>query len=349
MIYLGISEITDKVKKNIEECLKSGMIGSGNFVERFEKAVAKYVGVKHAIAVCNGSMADIVALAVLKTLHPDKTEVIVTALTFIAQTNAILINGLKPVFIDVKYNYHIDPIDVKNAITDKTLAVMPVHLLGKVNPDTDKIKKIADKNGICMLEDCCEAFGVKPKEIGTYSFYPSHTITTGEGGMIVTDNDEYAELARRIRNHGRIEGGVLNKFHFDTFGFNGKMSNLTAAIGSALVEKTDEIIRKRKDNVKEYNYLLNREWYAESPHCYPFMYDDGEKRDAMLLKLEKNGIEARKIFSCLPTQERVYQYMDFYEKGYFPIAEMIGEGGLYLPVHQGLTNKDIKKICEIIK
>ena len=331
MISLATATINKKVKANIKSCLDEGMIGGGRFIKEFEQKVADYVGVKHAIAVCNGSMADIVALAVLKHLYPNKTEVIVPALTFIAQINAVIINGLTPVFVDVGYDYQMK----EPKITDDTLCVMPANLLGKR----------CDVQGNIILEDSCEAFGFKPKDIGTYSFFPSHTITTGEGGMIVTDNDKYAELARIIKNHGRRGNNILDKFHFDMIGFNGKMSNISAAIGLGVMDNADEIIKKRKDNVVLMNELTGNDFYAESPHAYPILCDN---RDEVLLKFEKNKIEARKLFSCIPTQEKAYKYMG-YELRDFPVAEDIGNRGLFLPIHQNLTREDIKKISICLK
>ena len=331
MISLATTTINDKVRANVKSCLDEGMIGGGRFVKEFEEKTAKYVGVKHAIAVCNGSMADIIALAVLKYLYPDKKTVVVPALTFIAQTNAVLINRLTPVFVDVGEDYQMKQPD----ITHDVLCVMPANLLGKrCNVKADLI-----------LEDSCEAFGFKPRDIGTYSFYPSHTITTGEGGMIVTDNDKYAELARTIRNHGRKGDDILDLFHFDTQGFNGKMSNLSAAIGVAVIDEADKIIRKRKKNVALMNSYLKKDFYADSPHAYPVLCDN---RDEVLLRLEKNGIEARKLFSCLPTQEKVYRHMG-YDLGDFPVAEDIGNRGLFVPIHQNLNEKDIKKISDCIR
>ena len=331
MISLASIHINNKVRANIRACLNEKRIGQGRFIKEFEQKVADYVGVKHAIAVCNGSMADIVELAVLKHLYPNRTEVIVPALTFIAQVNAVIINGLTPVFVDVGNDYQMK----RPEITDNTLCVMPANLLGKK----------CDITGNVILEDSCEAFGIKPRDMGTYSFYPSHTITTGEGGMIVTDNDKYAELARIIKNHGRRGNDILNKFHFDIIGFNGKMSNISAAIGAAVMNDADDIIRKRKSNVALMNRLTGNEFYAESPHAYPILCDN---RDEMLLKLEKSGIEARKLFSCLPTQEKAYEYMG-YELGDFPMAEDIGNRGLFVPIHQNLNEEDIKKISMCVR
>ena len=356
-ISLATSKITQEIRDNVNKALDDNRIAQGEFNTLFESKVAKYMEVKHAIGVCNGSMADIISLAVLKSLRPDKTEVIVPALTFIAQTNAIIINGLKPVFVDVGEDYQINMNSVWNAITDKTLAVMVVHLLGR-DCQAERLATVLNygRPNIFIVEDCCEAYGgsVRDKkfgtfgDFGTFSFFPSHTITTGEGGMLITNDDNLADLARACRNHGRMPGvGILDMFHFPIFGFNGKMNNLSAAVGCAVVDTADKVIQTRKCNVALYNKLLQEDWYASSPHCYPVKYKTEKLRDETLLRLYENKIEARKLFSCLPVQERVYANLG-YKQGDFPIAEKIGKTHLFVPVHQDLTKSQIQRIVKYL-
>ncbi|MCH7535709.1 MAG: DegT/DnrJ/EryC1/StrS family aminotransferase [Bacteroidetes bacterium] len=353
MISLATSRINTQVRRNIEKCLDDNRIGQGEFIEKFEHKVATYMHAKHAIAVCNGSMADMVAVAALKACNPGKTEVIVPALTFIAHTNSVLINGLTPIFVDIKGDFQIDESRIQALITGNTLAIFPVHLLGKAC-DINKIKELADRYNIGLVEDCCEAFGGEDYtgkklgtfgDFGTFSFFPSHTITTGEGGMLITNDDKLAELARSIRNHGRTGDSVLGKFHFNHLGFNGKMSNLLAAIGCAVMDTPDQVIEKRKENVE---YLKTRipstgmgmgNWSATSPHCYP-MIASALNRDEILLKLQAKGVEARKLFSCLPTQEKAYEHLG-YSKTDFYIARMVGDYGYFIPIHQDLTKEDL--------
>lgn len=338
-ISLACSVVNDKVRENINTCLDENRLGQGRFIKEFEDKVAKFVGAKHAIAVSSGSMADIVALAVIKEQNPGKTEVIVPALTFIAHINAVIINGLTPVFVDIGQDLQVNPEEIKNKITDKTLAIFPVHLLGK-KCNIEEIKRVA--LSIPIIEDSCEGFGLfNQTDFATYSFFPSHTITTGEGGMIVTDNDNHAMWARKIMNHGRKSDHILQKFHFDCLGFNGKMSNILASIGCAVISGADDVIKARQKNVLHLNRLMKEKWFAESPHGYPIFYKDSEERDAKLLKLEANDVEARKIFSCIPTQE-LEQFGDY------PIAEDIGKRGLYVPIHQNLSKNDIEKIAFLL-
>lgn len=331
---------------NIMEALSKNQIGGGDFVKLFEEKVASFLGVKYAVAVTNGSMADIIALACLKHLYPKKTEVIVPALTFIAHTNSVLVNGLKPVFVDVDLNCQIDVEKIREKITDDTLCIFPANLLGK-ECDMEVIMSLAKEYNIPVIEDSCEAFGIAPKgDFATYSFYPSHTITTGEGGMIATNSKELYELAKKIRNHGRESDEILYKFHFDAIGFNGKMANIIAAIGCDSIDYASQAIKSRRLNVEALNGILGLNWHATSPHCYPMMYEDMIRRDMKLVELEDNGIEARKLFSCLPLEEC---YKDLGHKmGEFPVAEEIGRRGLFVPIHQDLSIDDINKISGVL-
>ena len=350
-ISLAHSQVSQQVRDNVNACLDDNRIGQGKFNVQFEQDCAKYLGVKHAISVSSGSMADIVALSALKAKYPLKTEVIVPAYTFVAQTNAVLINGLTPVFVDVREDYQLNIDELKDKITDKTLCLFAVHLFGK----SCNISRLL-KFGIPVIEDSCEAFGGDYEgkkfgtfgDFGTYSFFPSHTVTTGEGGMIVTNDDELANLARQISNHGRRSDNITEKFKFDVFGINGKMSNLLASIGCAILPTVDSVVARRRHNVELFNLHLANNWFASSPHCYPILCKNEKERDALLEKLWKNGVECRKAFSSLPTQELVYKHLK-YKLGEFPVAESFGRNALYVPVHQGLTEDNIKFICKLIK
>lgn len=347
MISLATSDINEEVRANVQACLDEGRIGSGRFVIEFEEKAQKLLQVKHAIAVCNGTMADMVAVASLRNIRPDRNEVIVPALTFIAHPNSVLINGLIPIFVDVRQDFQIDVETIEEKITPRTLAIFPVHLLGKC-ADMDKIVDIARKHDIFIIEDCCEAWGAKPDkfvgtygDFGTFSFFPSHTITTGEGGMVITNSDILAEYARKARNHGRRSQKVLETFHFDFIGFNGKMNNLSAAVGCGTIGSTEIVVEKRRKNIEIYNELLDTAWYADSPHCYPYGYASSQDRDKALLRLEKHDVEGRKLFSCIPR-------IEYKIPGSYPVADEIGEKWLFVPVHQNLSREDIVKVCSLL-
>jgi perosamine synthetase len=210
-----------------------------------------------------------------------------------------------------------------------------------------------------ILEDCCEAMGgcIHGKMMGTmgiagaFSMYPSHTITTGEGGLIITNDDQFYKIANSIHNHGKI----ANDFDFSYVGINAKMTNLQAAIGCAIFDSIDDVNHARMRNVDLYNENLGLEFFAEAPHCYPVIYPSRAGRDEALVILDGHGIEARKLMSCVPM-------LSFYaKKGYpleviekccdvesFPVAERLASCGLFLPVHQKLKWSDIDYVCEIL-
>ncbi len=311
--------------------------GSGiETVEEFEHLFSEFIWSKYAIAVSSGTMADTIALAVLKILNPDRNEVLVPALTFIAQPNSIIYNNLKPVFYDTEYR-----------VNDKTLAVFPVHLLG--------VPTHINEESIPVVEDACEALGSKWGkkycgtfgDMGTFSFYSSHTLSTGEGGMIVTDNGEYAQLARQLRNHGSCSSSsVLDKFHFDFLGFNGKMSVDAAKRGIAGMRTLHVVLKKRRWNYQVYDGE-EEEGVEVVPHGFPVFYKNEKERDAKMMFLASKGVDSRKLFSCIPIHEKPYAYLK-HKKGDFPISEKKAETGLYLPCHYLLTGLKIQWIKTLL-
>lgn len=311
--------------------IRMGQDSRYDVVEQFERELAEFFGVKHVIALSSGSMADIIALAVLKYKFPEKKKVLVPALTFIAQVNAVIHNGLEPVFYDLDGSTK-EPIEL-----NEILCYFPVHLLGKPVRWNDCPFPI--------VEDACEAFGSKLNgkyvgtlgDMGTFSFYSTHSISTGEGGCIVTNNDEYAVLAKKLRNHGSVSyDDPLQKFHFDMIGFNGKMPAVCAEEGLKQMKLVSDALRKRHDNfIAMDGQELEDEYIV--PHGFPAYY---ENRDEKMRELLEKGIDCRTIFSCIPTQEKAYEYLG-YKEGDFPMAEKVGRTGLYVPCHQNLTEAEV--------
>lgn len=346
-ISLASAHIPFKAYTNLFECLWSERIGRGKYVDRLEKMACDYFGSEHCIAVGNGTLADILVLAALKiyTNDPHKNQVIFPALTFVAHVNAALWAGLHPVFVDVNDDLQMNMDQAKEAINKNTLCVFPVHLIG-VECKTTKLR-------VPLLEDVCEAMGGKyakgQKFFGTkglastFSMYPSHTITTGEGGLILTDSEEFAKLIRSIHNHGKMEGS--NDFNFETIGINAKMTNLQAAVGCSIFDTIDEVNLKRKKNISIYNEILGLNFQASAPHCYPIIYTDKEKRDWSLECLGDWGIEARKLMSCIPNLPH-FKALGY--AGHNLNAQRLTDCGLFLPVHQKLTRSDIERICHVL-
>lgn len=344
MISLATSDINLKTWINVGDCLLSKRLGRGKYVDRFEKMAAEYFGSKHAIAVSNGTMADLLMLLTLKEIYPNKNEVILPALTFVAQANAVVMAGLKPVFVDVTEDFNMDWSKVNESL-EKTLCIFPVHLLGKYSG----MRKFFYSP---IIEDCCEAMGgaLGVKRFGTFglagafSMFPSHTITTGEGGFVITNNEEFNEITRSIMNHGKYRS---NDFDFKYFGINAKMTNLQAAVGCSLIEGIDKVNHKRMRHVDYYNFLLDNDFYSDAPHCYPIILGTREDRDAVLLALKNNGIEARKLMGCIPEYE--FYKKKFPNNGIFPVASRLANCGLFVPIHQNLKKEEIDKICSVIR
>lgn len=344
------------------EALESGIIGSGKYINEFEKEFANWLGVKHAIAVSSGTMADACALAAIKQLGGGgRDEIIVPALTFIAQINAIWYSHLKPVFIDVDKDFNIDVQKIEEKITNKTLAIMPTHLLGRP-AHMREIKALARWHNLFVIEDACEALGSRyyNAKVGTigdagcFSFYVSHSISTGEGGIVVTYNDKIADLVRSLRNHGRKSDACEEKFLFPHIGFSAKMNSMEAIIGLGIMPELSSYIESRHKNGLVMNNLVKNSWLREEdheyiiPHSYPIMVESHEKRQKLLVDLpQKYGIEVRQIFYSIPTQSEAYTFLG--EKlGSYPVAEDIGLRGLYVPCHQNVKHEELEYMARIL-
>ena len=363
MITLGTINISNKTKELIKKALEEGAIGQGKYIQEFEKRLADFFGVKHVIATANGTLADAVALAAVKYRdNLKRNEVIVPALTFIAQVNAIYYNQLKPVFVDVDYDYEINIEKIEEKINDKTLAIMPTHLLGRP-AKMDKIISLAKKYNLFVIEDACEAMGSKYQnkfcgtigDMGCFSFFVSHTITTGEGGAIFTNNDELAAMTYSLRNHGRKSDKPEEKFIFSRIGFSAKMNCLEAIIGLGIIDNLSCYMERRRQNIFKLNKLIGENLFSEKekehivPHAYPIMVKSKEIRGKLLKLLpEKFGIEVRQIFYSVPTQSEAYKFLEE-KKGAYPVAEDIGKRGLYVPCHQNLNDEDLLKISTVLK
>lgn len=335
--------ISKEASKNVMSALKEGQIGGGRFIKEFEDRFAKYIGTKYAVFVANGTLADALAVA---AVTEEKKEVIVPALTFVAQPNAVFHAGAKPVFVDVDDRAQIDPKEIEKAITDQTAAIFVTHLLGRV-ADMTEILAIGNKYEIPVLEDCCEALGAQWLDgrvgslgkIGTFSFYASHHLATGEGGMLTTDDKEIYERLVSLRNHGRKSDKPEDIFLFSRKGFNAKGTNLSAAIGCALLDSLEGWIEKRRDNVNELGGWWEPELPEEyiSPHCFVSFSNE---RDKKLKELLDAGIEARRLMACIPNKEQCPAYQEY--EGIFPKAEFLGSMGFFVPCHQFLTNEQLE-------
>jgi perosamine synthetase len=355
-------EIGEEELKNVVEAVKSGWVSSrGKFIEEFENSFAKYVGVKYGVATSNGTAALHLALAALNIGEGD--EVIVPDLTFAATINSVIYVGAKPVIVDVNPDYWcIDPDKLEKAITPNTKAIIPVHLYG--HPcDMEAIMEIASKHNLYVIEDAAEAHGAEYKgrkvgsfgHISCFSFYGNKIITTGEGGMCLTNDKELAEKIRILRDHGM---NPAKRYWHDVVGFNYRMTNLQAALGLAQLGKIERFIEKKRRIAKIYaDELSSMEGVVLHPEMpwakcvywlYSILIDDGKvkvTRDELAEKLEKDGIETRNFFYPLHEMPIYRKYANLT----YTASLRIYKQGLNLPSSVKLSEEDVKYIAQKIK
>jgi len=390
-ISFGAIKITEKSKALIKKALDSNRVSSGGYVRELEKRFSRLIGTKEAVALSSGADADALAMAVLYDFGAKRNDgVIVPALSFVATGNAVLQAGFKPVFVDIqKDTLNIDPNKIEKAITKNTKAIMPVHLMGKP-ADMDVINSIAKKHRLYVIEDAAEAYGAvyKGRNAGTladmaaFSLYVAHMVTTAEGGMVVTDRPDFAEILRSLRSHGRAckcESCVLNissgyckkrfshgenkdiRFIFERIGFSSKMNELEAAIGLGNMDVYPEILKKRRKNLlymiekfkefKPYLYTIEEGPDEEiGPHAFAIIVGDNVKfsRDKLVYFMEQNGVDTRSLFLSMPTQCAGFKYLG-YKMGEFPAAEYMGDNGLHIGIHQDLNKDDLDYVINVVR
>ena len=344
-------------KKYVDECLDTDWISSkGKYINLFEDKFCDYIGVKYATAVSNGTTALHLALETLGIKHGD--EVIVPTFTYIASVSTIVYTGATPVFVDSdESDWQMSIDDLKNKITPKTKAIVVVHLYGQPNK-MDEIMAIAREYGLFVIEDCAESFGstYKGKHTGTFgdiaafSFYGNKTITTGEGGMLVTNDYYLYNKAYHLKMHG--VSSVRYYWH-DVIGYNYRMTNICAAIGLAQIERADDIIVKKKSIAKKYNDLLqgspvtfqpDREDSTNAFRMYTILVDTVKTRDALMEYLSSKLIETRPTFYPVHTMP---MFSNQYKK--FNVAEDISIRGINLPSYPEISDEDLKYVCDSIK
>lgn len=353
-IPISKPDIDEHEIKLVYEVLKSNMLTSssfegGKYVRAFEDSLKTFTNARYAIAVNNGTSALYASLLALSIKQGD--EVIIPSLTFVATANAIVAAGAKPIFADINLdNYTIDVYDIESKITNKTKAIIPVHIYGHT-ANMDEILELASKHSLYVIEDACQSLGSIYKgkhtgtigDIGCYSLYPSKVITSGEGGAIVTNSKELADRCKMIRNHGMLEG-------YDTriLGLNLRMSEIHAAIAYAQMQKLDRLLSIRRDNAMLMSELLNTKvkipredkhskynWYL-----YTILLDN---RDFVLDRLNRLGIGAT-VYYKTPVHK-----VPFYDNGIrLRNTEYVARHVLSLPIHQGLSKDGVEYIARVI-
>jgi len=363
-IAFGDLKVGDTARKYIQQALDKNWISEGDNVREFESQFAAKFGYKHAIATSSGTDADMVSCAALYDFSAKRgDEIIVPACTFVASANSILAAGFLPKFVDIEFEtLNIDPTKIEEAINQKTRAIMVVHLMGKPC-DMDPILEIARRHNLKIIEDSCEAHGATYKDkviggigdVGAFSFYAAHIVVAGEGGMIVTNDDEIAEVVKSVKSHGRPFNSIY--FDFERIGFNSRMNELTAAIGIEGIEQYEKTFKNRRENrskllelttgLSDYLHFITEENYEKiSAHAFPIILRDKKyDRDKLYRTLESKGIQCKTLFGSLPTQHRAFKFLDN-KFGQFPTAEYVGENGLHFGIHQYLDDNDLLYISE---
>lgn len=351
MISIAKPYISDREKQLVMEVLDSGMLVQGSKVAALEEAFADLSDVKYAVATTSGTTA--LHTAFLAHGIGEGDEVITTPFTFIASANSILFTGAKPVFVDIDIEtFNIDPSLIEAAITPRTKAILPVHLYGYMC-DMDAIMAIADKYNLVVIEDACQAVGAtlngkKAGSIGTgtFSLYATKNVMSGEGGMITTDDEEFAEKCKLIRSHG-----MKVRYYHDMLGYNYRLSNLHAAIGLAQIERFDEFSTARKANAKYLSEKITsvivpkvKSGYSHVWHQYTIRVDGNRDRDAAVKQLNDAGIGTG-IFYPVPAHQQGYM-KELIGEHHFTVSEKLAKQVISLPVHPQVSQADLEKIVE---
>ncbi len=366
--------LDDRELQAVTDVMNSRFLVEGKYSREFERKFAEFTGTKHAITCNNGTSA--LHLAIESLDLPPGSEVITTPFTFIATSNSILFGGLIPKFVDVDSDtWNLDPTLIESAITEKTKAIMPVHIFG-LAADMKHMKEIAERHDLFLIEDAAQGFGaqIDGKHVGgfgdvaTFSLYATKNLISGEGGVLTTNNDEIAEKLDSLKNHGRTrEGGYKHV----RVGFNYRMTDLQGAVASVQMDKAEEILSRRKLNAQLYRDVVDGIDNINYQHV-PKGYDHGnyifaidtratkKKPTEAVAEFKKNGVLARPIYDKLSYQQenfknigswrwaKVIDYPD-YNSINCPVAEEISRNHFEIPVVPSLTHEERERVSEVIK
>jgi len=355
-------DIGHEEKRAVMHVLDSGMLSMGPRTEEFERAFARYNGTKYAVAVSSGTTG--LHLALIAAGIGKGDEVITSPFSFVASANVILYVDAKPVFVDVDHtSYNVDPAKIERAITKKTRAILVVHIFGQPC-DMAAIMRIARKHKLIVIEDACESVGAfhRGTMVGTfgasavYAFYANKQMTTGEGGMLVTNSKKTYELCKSLRNQGRAPN--MQWLDHDRLGYNYRIDEMSAALGVEQLKKLPVAIRERQRIAGWYEkHLVPHATLVRAPQIAPgnthtfFVYVvkllGKTKRDEVIRHLAKKGVATKPYLPSI-------HLFSFYRKllgtkhGDFPISEHASDHTLALPIYKGLTERDVKRIVECL-
>jgi len=348
--------LNGKEREYVLDCLDTNWISSnGKYIGMFERMFAEFCGVKHAVATNNGTTALHLALIGMDLQPGD--EVIIPTVTYIATANAVRYCGATPVLVDVcRETMNIDPAAIEAKITPRTRGIIPVHLYGHP-ADMDAVNAVAEKHGLWVVEDAAEAHGaeVRGRRVGglgtcaIFSFFGNKIVTTGEGGMITTNDDALADKLRLFRGQGM---DPQRRYWFQVIGYNYRMTNIQAAIGTAQMETIDRAIEERNRLAGWYNEALadlagqlvlptEQSWAKQVVWMYTVYIAEGDeaRRDRVMRALDETGIETRPVFYPM------HVLPPYLEQTAYPVADLWAGRGINLPTHQGMTRDDVERIA----
>lgn len=364
-IYLSRPDITDKEIQAVCEVLRGPDLSLGPKLMEFEQVFADYIGTKRAVAVNSGTSGLFLSMLALGIGPGD--EVITTPFTFIASAASILMVGAQPVFVDIDPEIlNINPDNIETQITERTKAILPVEIFG--NPaGLDRICEIAQKHNLSVIEDSCEALGSKldGKKAGTFGtmsvfgFYPNKQITTGEGGMILTNDDHLADICVSLRNQGRSRDGAW--FGHERLGYNFRLSDINCALGIVQLSRIDQIMEKRRQVAKWYQQMLEDDSRlivpTEPDGCdmswfvFVIRLADGftlEYRDSILQEMRNKNIQVSNYFPPVHLQPFMVEKFG-YKTGDFPITEAVSKSTIALPFYSNLNKDSVAAVCKTLK
>jgi perosamine synthetase len=361
-IPLSSPDLTNQDRAAVLEVLNSNALSLGPKLPAFEHAVSRITNSRHAIAVNSGTSG--LHLCVRAAGISDGDEVITTPFSFIASANCILFERGKPVFVDIDpLTYNLDPAQIEQAITPRTKAILPVHVFGRPYA-VSEIMYIARKHGLTVIEDACEAIGAQYRGVpvgtfgqtGVFAFYPNKQLTTGEGGVIITDDDEVARRCRSWRNQGRSD--TEGWLEHDELGYNYRLSDINCALGISQISRLGAVVEARQRVAELYDTALKAipEVIApslEEPQCriswfvYVVRLADEfgrSERDQVIAELRKRGIGCRNYFPPIHLQP-LYERMFGYRPGAFPVTEHVSDRTIALPFFNHLSEGQVERVC----
>lgn len=353
--------IHKKIQKAISDALENSSFIGGGQLDKFEESVSKFCGTKYAIGVNSGTDAIFLALKTLNLNEND--EVITTPFTFVATAEAIVNAGAKPIFVDVDKNtYNINTSLIEQKITKNTKAIIPVHLFGQM-ADIEKIKRIAKKHNLYVIEDAAQAFGARYNnksagsfgDFGCFSFFPSKNLgCLGDGGMIVTNNEKFIDQIKMLKNHG---SSVKDKYLNVVLGVNSRLDNIQAAVLNIKLNYLEKWNEQRANAARIYNELLKDVNNIELPKIYPgknfhsfnqYTIRVKEKRDDLAVFLKNKGISTMVYYKLPLHLQPAFSYLG-YKEGSMPVSEKLSKEVLSLPIYPGISKSDQKEVADNIK